>query len=197
MSLLIDGYNLIHAAGIVGRGRGPGGLERSRLRLLNILVESLPAETVAQTTVVFDASNAPPGLPPALRHRGLAVRFAKGYENADALLEELIQQNSTPRRLTVVSSDHRVQRAARRRKAQAIDSDVWYRQVLDARTQQELTPLEDAKKPEVGGSSSEVEFWLARFLDESTRGAVADDQVFPPGFGLDEEDDEKDDLLDR
>ena len=30
MSLLIDGYNLLHAAGIMGRGAGPGGLQRSR-----------------------------------------------------------------------------------------------------------------------------------------------------------------------
>ena len=32
-------------------------------------------------------------------------------------IEELIRKESAPRRLTVVSSDHRVQRAARRRKA--------------------------------------------------------------------------------
>ncbi len=41
MALLIDGYNLMHVAGIVGRGVGPGGLERSRLALLNFLAESL------------------------------------------------------------------------------------------------------------------------------------------------------------
>ena len=30
MSLLIDGYNLLHAVGILGRGIGPGGLRTSR-----------------------------------------------------------------------------------------------------------------------------------------------------------------------
>ena len=56
MSLLIDGYNLIHAAGLVGQGRGPGGLERSRLALLNFLAQSLAAADLARTTVVFDAA---------------------------------------------------------------------------------------------------------------------------------------------
>ena len=41
MALIIDGYNLLHASGILGRGIGPGGLERSRSALLNFLAESL------------------------------------------------------------------------------------------------------------------------------------------------------------
>ena len=30
MPLLIDGYNLLHVTGIVGRGAGPGGLAADR-----------------------------------------------------------------------------------------------------------------------------------------------------------------------
>ncbi len=59
MSLLIDGYNLMHAAGILGRGSGPGSLQRSRLALLNFLAESLDPREVPRTTVVFDAHDAP------------------------------------------------------------------------------------------------------------------------------------------
>ena len=36
MPLLIDGYNLLHATGILGRGRGHGWLARSREALLNV-----------------------------------------------------------------------------------------------------------------------------------------------------------------
>ncbi len=75
---------------------------------------------------MFDAADAPPGLPRTLEHRGLTVRFAAKSGSADELIEELIRADSAPRRLMVVSSDHRLQRAARRRKATAIDSDVWY-----------------------------------------------------------------------
>jgi len=41
------------------------------------------------------------------------------------VLEELIEAEADPRHLTVVSSDHRIQRAARRRKAIFVDSDAW------------------------------------------------------------------------
>ena len=73
MSLIIDGYNLMHAAGIVGHGAGPGFLERSRLAVLNFVVESLEPAALGTTTVVFDARQAPPGLP---RERAEALRAA-------------------------------------------------------------------------------------------------------------------------
>ena len=104
MSLLIDGYNLLNSVGIVGRGAGASSLERSRMALLNFLAESLDPEEVPRTTVVFDAARAPPGLPKVVEHRGLTVRFARGYEDADALIEELIRAETAPRKLTVVSS---------------------------------------------------------------------------------------------
>ncbi len=85
--------------------------------MLNFLAESLSAEEIPRTIVVFDAHDAPPGLPGTMDHRGLTVRFAVGYEDADSLIEELIRSDSTPRKLVVVSSDHRLQRAARRRRA--------------------------------------------------------------------------------
>ncbi len=53
MPLLIDGYNLLNATGIVGRG-GPSSLGRSRLALLNFLAGSnRPAGVLAHTTAVF------------------------------------------------------------------------------------------------------------------------------------------------
>ena len=96
MSLVIDGYNLMYAAGIIGSGVGPGGLERSRLALLNFVVESLDPAELATTTVVFDSRAAPPGLPRELVHRGIAVRFASGFESADELIEQLIVPQKRP-----------------------------------------------------------------------------------------------------
>ena len=93
MSLLIDGYNLLHATGIMGRGMGPGGLERSRLALVNFLAASLEPEELPQTTVVFDAHNAP-GLSEVVEHRGIRVRFASKHASADELIEELIRADS-------------------------------------------------------------------------------------------------------
>lgn len=167
MSLLIDGYNLLNAVGIVGRGVGPGGLERSRLALLNFLAESLQPEEVVRTTVVFDAADAPPGLPRVVEHRGLTVRFSAGYEDADALIEELIRAESAPKRLTVVSSDHRLHRAARRRKARAVDSDVWYGQVVLGRQARRASSRVASAKPPAPLLEEDVARWLRRFGGES------------------------------
>ena len=141
MALLIDGYNLLHAAGIFPAS-GPPTLERARIALLDFLVERLPAKDVSRTTIVFDAAQAPPGLPHEIAHRGLAVRFARRGGSADDLLEELIAAEPDPRNLLVVSSDHRVQRAARQRGAQFTDSEVWKAELLRS---DQARPVESEK----------------------------------------------------
>ncbi len=165
MRLIIDGYNLIHAAGILGHGVGPGGLERARKALLNCLVESLEPGIASQTIVVFDAAAAPFLAASQYKHGALQVQFARGDGDADRVIEELIRAESAPRRLTVVSSDHRLHRAARRRRAQAIDSDRWFAQLLRDR-QQRQTPAVDSK-PSGPPSKAEVKYWLAKFSDDS------------------------------
>lgn len=199
MPLIIDGYNLLNAVGIIGRGIGPGGLERARLALLNFLAESLEPEEIPKTTVVFDSREAPWGLPRTVSHRGISVQFASKYPDAgeretgaepitvgnrkkgggeapvpvfpdaDALIEYLILKESSPRKLTVVSSDHRLQRAAKRRRARAIDSDVWYAEMLRARRErQESSKDKKPDRPPVPLLAEEVEYWLDQFGGEAT-----------------------------
>lgn len=190
MPLLIDGYNLLHASGILGRGIGPGGLERSRTALLNFLAESLDARQLAGTTVVFDARTAPPGLPRQSEYHGMTVRFAERGSDADQEIEQLIAADSAPRRLTVVSSDHRLHRAARRRRAKAIDSDRWYAEILRRRIDRART-RSPTRKPAEPPTEGEVRFWLKQFgLDEvEPPSHSADnpmtDNPFPPGYGED------------
>jgi predicted RNA-binding protein with PIN domain len=164
MSLIIDGYNLLHASGIIGGGKGPGSLERSRGALLNFLVESLSDRELPTAIIVFDAAQAPPGLPRITSHRGLAVQFASPHHaDADELIEELIRADASPRRLVVVSSDHRLHRAANRRKATAIDSDKWFAERLRARLGQHRGATAEAPKPAGPLSSYEVARWLRDF----------------------------------
>jgi len=145
MALLIDGYNLLNASGILPPADRPPTLEQSRKALLDFLAERLEPQELSRTVVVFDATGAPPGLPREVQYRGLSVRFAPRTSDADTLLEELIQADHAPRRLTVVSSDHRVQRAARRRRARAVDSDVWFLEIV---RQQRAQAAPSAPAPE-------------------------------------------------
>ncbi|MEO8496788.1 MAG: NYN domain-containing protein [Planctomycetota bacterium] len=168
--ILIDGYNLLHVTGLSGpeitrREIAVGALERARNALLNFLAASLDADERQQTTVVFDSSCAPPVLRLARQHRGITVKYATGYESADELLEELIREAAAPKRLTVVSSDHRVQRAAKRRKARAVDSDVWYDEIRESRRQPGIPVATVPPRPTGPLSEDEVAAWLAEFGD--------------------------------
>lgn len=138
IALLIDGYNVI--APVAGPGRGPNRgadpaslrwLQTERQRLLDRLVENLSHIVRTRTCVIFDAKNAPRDLPSRTVHHDMDVWFAVDYPEADDLLEELIRTHHHPKQLTVVSSDHRVQAAAKRRKSKFYDSDPWYDDLID------------------------------------------------------------------
>lgn len=134
--LLIDGYNLIAPVAAPSRSRGhraawmqpgaPSWLSDERRKLLDQLAEHLDESVRKRTCVVFDAKNAPVGQPSSWTHGGIEVRFAVDHPEADDLLEEMIRQHHHPKQLTVVSSDHRIQTAAKRKRASFVDSDVWY-----------------------------------------------------------------------
>ena len=194
MSLLVDGYNLLHASGIFGRIGGARSLEHSRQALLNFIAESVEERELERTTVVFDAASAPPGLPRQLSFRGMTVRFASPKASADDEIEQLILSDSTPKRLTVVSSDHRIQRAAHRRKARAIDSDQWYAEVIRQRGERNQTPQSPQAKPSEPHTEGEVNYWLRAFgVDESSAEEPGGKSAppshplspFPPGYAED------------
>ena len=163
MPILIDGYNLLNVASVPVSARGKANLEKARLALLNFLAESLDPEEVPKTVVVFDAHDPPWGLPRQVRHKGLMVRFAAREEDADSLIEELILADSAPRQLTVVSSDHRIQRAAKRRRARAVDSDVWFAEVIRARKERHAAADEGPERPAGPLLEEDVQFWMREF----------------------------------
>jgi predicted RNA-binding protein with PIN domain len=166
MSLIVDGYNFLNATDLGAPGRTAGTLAAARLAVLNFVAESVPADQLPRTTVVFDAGQgAPRGRARVHKYRGLTVRFASEYKDADELIEQLIEADSAPRRLTVVSSDHRLQRAARRRCANPIDSDRWYSQVSQQRRRREQQRVHSAKPPPPA-TAAEVEYWM-RLFDET------------------------------
>ncbi|MBL6829882.1 MAG: NYN domain-containing protein [Pirellulales bacterium] len=158
MRILIDGYNLLHAAGVFGETRGPGGFEASRRALLEALARLL-GDARDKATVVFDATDAPPGLPARSLHDGIQVVFARDYPSADALIEDMIEAHNAPTSLTVVSADNRVIAAARRRRAKAVPSGEWFAELRAAARQ---SPQPETKPPPPE-NDFEVERWLREF----------------------------------
>jgi predicted RNA-binding protein with PIN domain len=114
MRYLIDGYNLLHAVGSLHGRTGLQALLRARKALLEMLARQF-GEGSNQLTVVFDAAGHLPEMPARLEYHGIEVLFAVREASADDLIETLIRQSTNPRSLTVVSSDHRIQRAASRK----------------------------------------------------------------------------------
>jgi predicted RNA-binding protein with PIN domain len=152
MKILIDGYNLLHASGIFGGVRGQRGFEASRVALLNEVARLL-GHAATTATVIFDAADAPPGLPERSTHEGIAVRFARGYDSADSLIEEIIEEHHSPTALTVVSSDNRVIAAARRRRAKPVGSEEWFASLRGAA--KAAGRPRDGKPPEPGPEGAE------------------------------------------
>ncbi len=166
MTTLVDGYNLIHASGIVAGNIGPGTLQRARDGLIGFLRASLSEGERASTTVVFDAKDAPPGLSEEQVVDGVRIVYALGYSTADALLEELIVADSAPRQLVVVSSDRQIQQAARRRGATAVDSEGWHAGLLRRRRERIRAATQPPEKPEGPISPGEVDYWLEVFGED-------------------------------
>ncbi len=168
MRLLIDGYNLMHAIGLMPKGKGTGLLHGARETFFARLAERIAFEEIppSATVVVFDARDVPRDLPATVTTlAGIEARFARDHLDADELLIELIRSATNPRRLVVVSSDHRVQIAADRRQAQPIDSDRWWydrpRLGASTRSADEKHVEPEREKPEA--DLDELKRWIDTF----------------------------------
>lgn len=181
MAYLIDGYNLLHAMGVLHGRTGPTGLEKARRRLLGLL-HGTYGDRSGEVTVVFDAAKAPPDATEVQNFQGIHVRFAVRQDEADDLIEDLIHHDSAPRHLTVVSDDHRIQKAARHRHCQLV-SCADYLDWLDRFRRQHLRQRSSTLAKPEGVSRQETQHWLEEFAD------LADDpdlkELFNP-FDFDE-----------
>lgn len=112
MRYLVDGYNLMHAIGLVRKGGGQASWERARTDLLHWLADHLSTEQASVVEIIFDAQQTRRGVAPP-NVRGLRTTFAYG-RTADDVIEERLARDASPTTLTVVSNDQRIRQAALR-----------------------------------------------------------------------------------
>jgi uncharacterized protein len=151
MRFLIDGYNLMHAMGLLNGPVGPHGLAKARAALFGRLA-AVHADIHA-VTVVLDARGALAGADEEDTRGPLEICYTL-REEADDFIERRIAHDSAPARLVVVSNDHRLRDAAKRR-----GCDSWscgdYVDWLD-RTQRERLRVKTAE-PDKPASMSDIE----------------------------------------
>ncbi len=200
MRYLIDGYNLMHALGLMPPKLPPGGLRKVRTRFLNSLAEKLGPTDSHLTTVVFDAQKAPAHLPSETRHKGLTVEYAADVGEADERIEQIIARHSTPKTLCVVSTDLRIRQAARRRRASAITSDDFWSDLEDRKRRERRGPEPKPDPPDAKPDISlDREHWLREFgaaddllkadpSADSTRFAPTDEELARIAREVEEED---------
>ncbi len=156
--LIIDGYNLLHAAGLGRRRHAPGDLERARQRLVAMLQQRLDAGTLSDTTLVFDApvrqeaegEVVGAGSVTRAERGGLTICYSAGGRDADAEIERMLGTHSSPGQVLVVSGDHRLHKAAGGRRATCLDSEKFLELLESANPGAVLRGLSGVRRPRVG-----------------------------------------------
>lgn len=155
--ILVDGYNLIHALGMIQHHMPRGGLEASRRRLLEFLATAFQGRD-AIVTVVFDARSG--NGKRSLVQAGMYVQFSGQGESADDLIERMIDENDDTDQLIVVSNDARLQHAAKRAGARPWSHD----DLLDFLQRRPAKPAAvPVAEKAFTASPAEIRRWIAEF----------------------------------
>ena len=156
MPLVVDGYNVTHSP----LPPQLAGLDEARL--CRLLAASPWAG--GGITVVCDGRPKPAG---AVESPVGEVRliYSGQRRSADDVILEMIRTETAPRRLTVVSNDREIQKAARRRRCRVLASD----RLIRALTACARTPHRPSKSRPIPGrkitplTETEIHHWLEQF----------------------------------
>jgi len=157
MPVLIDGNNLLHAAQEDTPERPPG-----RSTLCDLL--GLWAERTGESVrVIFDGPAPTAARAQQIGHAAIEVAFSGAGVKADDVLIGLLDADSAPRRLRVVSSDREIIRAARRRQARPARSGEFWMELRRALERPPPAPRTLPKAKHQGLAPGETDDWLRAF----------------------------------
>jgi predicted RNA-binding protein with PIN domain len=173
MRFLIDGYNLLFALGRLTPRASKDALMSSRRWLLQQL--SAHHTSKSEWTIVFDGRTHVGGKASDKEWGELHVVFSEG-ESADDVIEERIRTEEVPTQLTVVSNDHRMQRAGRKRGCPVMGCLDFFESVKVPRTEPPPAKSETPGKP-TEETVEEREEWLKEF------GEVSEEEMWDERYG--------------
>lgn len=175
MPLIIDTYNVLHTVGILPPELA--GIE------IEGLVTLLSTSRYAGERITLVCDGNPGDAHRKVEDRGMAIslRFAGHGKPADDLISQLVNLSSAPRRVAVVSSDHAVQRSARRRKCLILTSEEFLEHLAtDARLARGDRLLRAAPaKPPGAMTERQVDGWLKVFQIDDDTAAISSGEALP------------------
>ncbi len=159
MGLIIDTYNVLHS-GLPEAPDEPGA------DILHLAERIATSRFRAETQVMLVCDGVPPaGVSFPASHRNCRILFAGAGREADALIEDLIRENSAPARLLVVSSDRRILKAAKKRRARTLTSPEFLFQLAAPAGPERATPADAGPAAHKGRElkDGEVRQWIDYF----------------------------------
>lgn len=152
---IIDGHNLLHTI----LKTGEASEATSDLKLCGIVGRYL--QLIGRPGVMIFDGAGPQDKSGFDEVGNLEVLFAGAGADADTAIEDKIRSSTAPKRVTVVSSDRRLRRAARTRRCASLKSDVFWEDVRKQLNRRRSAPEPPAKRH--GLSESETDQWLDAF----------------------------------
>ena len=153
--IIIDGHNLLHSIHKEGSYSEPIS-DVGLCRIIGIYLKQINQNG----EIIFDGTG-PPDKSGFDNISNLEVLFAGVGTDTDTVIEDKISASTAPKRLNIVSSDRRLRKAARVRKAISVRSEVFWNNI-----QKQLSRKKVAKEPAAkrrGLSESETKQWLEFF----------------------------------
>lgn len=122
MALLVDTYNVLHVTGVLPPDLAGLGVLELRDLILVSRFRHMPVALVCDghgpgVGGVDESSTA--------SNLGVTIHYTGSRRDADTHIERAIRACTDPHRLSVVSSDRRIARAARRRRCRVMGSDAF------------------------------------------------------------------------
>jgi hypothetical protein len=159
MPFIIDAYNVLHVVGVLPPDLA--GIE------IDDLVRLIERSRFAQEKVQLVCDGSPAMRSGQVSRGRISVRHSGAGRTADSVIIAAIKASTAPRRLTVVSSDREIRRAARKRRCTVMTSEAFLKRleadVARANSVSDAPSRATSSRARARLAPREVDRWKAAF----------------------------------